>query len=72
MRYWKRENEEGEITTVESYSLDCNIEGAIEIDKPEFDAYIASLPLTIPIPVRDLANEVDNLTMRVSTLESKG
>lgn len=43
MRYWKRV--QGGITTaVESYSHDLDVEGAIEIDKAEFDAYIASLP----------------------------
>ena len=44
MRYWKRVDENGNATTVESYSHSLEIEGAIEISKEEFDDYIASLP----------------------------
>lgn len=52
MRYWARKDITGEITTVESYSHDLDVAGAIEINKVEFDAYIASLPLVIPEPPR--------------------
>ena len=44
MRYWKRVNAQGEITTVESYSHNLNIPGAVEIAQDEFDAFIATLP----------------------------
>jgi hypothetical protein len=44
MRYWKRTNPDGTIRTVESYSHDLDIEGAIEIDEAEFKAFLASLP----------------------------
>ena len=45
MRFWKRVDIQGQTTTVESYSHDLDVEGAIEITQAEFDAYIASLPL---------------------------
>ncbi len=44
MRHWERIDNAGKTTTVESYSHDLDIEGAIEIDEVEFNAYIASLP----------------------------
>ncbi len=44
MRYWKRVDTNDLTTTVESYSHDHDIDGAIEIDQAEFNAYIASLP----------------------------
>lgn len=50
MRYWKRVNKNGETTTVESYSHNLDIEGAVEISEEEFDAYIASLPTPEPEP----------------------
>lgn len=50
MRYWKRVDAQGKTTTVESYSHDLDIKGAIEIKKAEFDAFIASLPPVEPGP----------------------
>ena len=44
MRYWKRVNAEGLTTTVESYSHDQAVEGAVEINQAEYDTYIAALP----------------------------
>lgn len=61
MRYWKRVDTDGNITTVESYSHDLDVEGAIEITKEEYDEFIASLPIVKPEPVRDLPAEIDNL-----------
>ena len=69
MRYWKRVNTEGKITTVESYSHDFDVDDAIEIDKAEFDAFITSLPVIEPEPTRDLAAEIDNLKARIEKLE---
>jgi len=43
MRYFKRV-EEGLTTTVESYSHNAPVAGAVEIDKTEFDAFIAAIP----------------------------
>ena len=50
MKYYKRTGTDGKITTVESYSHDLPIEGAVEITEAEFNAYIASLPLPVPEP----------------------
>ena len=71
MRYWKRINEQGETTTVESYSHDSDVKGAIKIGKAEFDAYIASLPVILPKPVRDLATEIDELKEKIKELEER-
>lgn len=48
MRYWKRTKPDGTIRTVESYSHDDDVEGAIEITEIEFQAYLAALP---PAPI---------------------
>ena len=48
MRYWKRVKPDGSIATVESYSHDLSVEGAIEITKAESDAFLASLPPPLP------------------------
>ena len=71
MRYWKRVDTQGNTTTVESYSHDLDIDGAIEITKKEFNDYITSLPVPIPQPVRDLAKEIDELIAKVTELEKK-
>lgn len=71
MRYWKRIDENGNTTTVESYSHDLDIKGAIEISEAEFNEFIASLPPVEPKPVRDLAAEIDDLKARVGKLEGK-
>jgi hypothetical protein len=47
MRYWKRVDALGKTTTVEAYSFDKQIEGAIEITKEEYEAFIRSLPSNI-------------------------
>ncbi len=44
MRYWKRVDGTGKISTVESYSHGNEIAGAVEITEAEFQAFIASLP----------------------------
>ncbi len=44
MRYWKRVDANWNITTVESYSHDLNVAGAIEISQDEFDTFIRNLP----------------------------
>lgn len=46
MRYWKRVDSQGKTTTVESYSHNIPIEGAIEISEAEFNLFIASLPMS--------------------------
>lgn len=70
MRYWKRVDDAGKTTTVESYSHNLAIMGAIEIDEAESGAYIASLPVPIIEPVRDLAAEIDELKAKVAGFEA--
>lgn len=72
MRFWKRLNPDNTIRTVESYSHNLDVKGAIEITKEEFDEYIASLPEPEPPePRRDLAAEIDKLKAKGETLEKK-
>jgi hypothetical protein len=62
MKYWKRVNAQNITTTVESYSHDLDIAGAIKITKEEFDTFIASLPLPTPSP------DVGGFRMAILTL----
>ena len=71
MRYWKRVDGTGKTTTVESYSHELEVEGAIEIDKAEHDEYTASVPKTIPEPVRDLATEIDELKAEIAIIKAR-
>ena len=50
MKFWKRVDIQGQTTTVESYSHDLDVEGAVEITKEEFDTFIALLPPLITEP----------------------
>lgn len=69
MRYYKRTDNFGNTTTVESYSHSLPVEGAIEISKTEFDDFRSSLPVPNPIPFRDLEAEIDALSKRITGLE---
>ena len=71
MRYWKRLNADNSTNTVESYSHDLAVAGAIEITKKEYDASIASLPPLPEEPKRDLVSEIDDLKTRLEALEAK-
>lgn len=61
MRYWKRINPDGSTKTVESYSSDAPIEGAIEITEAEFNAFLASLVPPPPINWKALWMAADTL-----------
>ena len=52
MRFWKRVDINNKTTTVESYSHNLDVEGAVEITEAEFNGFIASLPVVIPEPPR--------------------
>jgi hypothetical protein len=71
MRYWKRLNSDSSTNTVESYSHDFEVEGAVEISKAEFDTFVSSLPLRAMVAPRDLAKEIDDLKARLEKLEKK-
>lgn len=61
MKYYKRIDSKGNTITVESYSHNSPVVGAIEIGKSEYDAYIANLPAAIKEVIRDLGKELDEL-----------
>lgn len=65
MKYYKRVNKSGIITTVESYSHDLPVEGAIEINKSAYDHFIARLPKPIAKPNRDIPGELDALVAKL-------
>ncbi|GAH68194.1 unnamed protein product [marine sediment metagenome] len=69
MRYFARKDGTGKITTVESYSRDLDVEGAVEITEGEFKDFVASLPVVEPEP--DLADQVADLNARVERLEMR-
>ena len=71
MRYWKRINAQGETTTVESYSHNLKIKDAIEIDGKEFTIFVTSLPVVKPVPIRDLAAEIDALKAEIEILKTR-
>jgi len=79
MRYWKRIDENKQITTVESNShdLDLTPKGLIEISESEYEAYIGSLtPSQEPPSYKDLlileksAKVVDVKSTKQKQLES--
>ncbi|OGO29974.1 MAG: hypothetical protein A2Z29_04720 [Chloroflexi bacterium RBG_16_56_11] len=67
MRYFKRVDGQGKTTTVEAYSHNAPVPGAVQINKAEYDVFIAALP-AIP-PDRNLAAELDGLK---ASLKAKG
>jgi len=69
MSYYKRVDDKGNTTTVEGYSHNSEIIGAIPINKIEYDSFIVSLPIGKTVIVRNLATELDSLKVRVSKLE---
>ncbi len=64
-RYWKRIDGNGRTITVEGYSHNLDIEGAIRTKAAEFNSFIASLPESEPEPVRDLGAEIDELRAKL-------
>ena len=69
MRYWKRLNPDNTINTVEGYSHNLDVEGAIEIDEAEHREFIASMPVEKPLPKRDLAAEIDAIKLDIKKLQ---
>ena len=68
MKYWKRLNADGKTTTVEGYSHNLDVVGAVEITQEEFGGFIVALPVVEPKPVRDLAAEIDELKARLGKI----
>jgi len=67
MRYFKRVNEFGDITTVESYSHEADVPEAIEISEEEFNDFINSLPASTVNPGRDIPGEIDSILQRLAS-----
>lgn len=61
----------GMIIGVEAKSKDTISPNFIKTTKAEYDAFIASLPVVVGKPPRDLATELDNLDERVRKLEEE-
>ncbi|MBA7639562.1 hypothetical protein ES703_47221 [subsurface metagenome] len=51
MEYWKLLNPDGSTSSVESHSFPHIVPDGIQIDKAEYDAFIASLPEPEPPPL---------------------
>ena len=71
MKYYKRVNESDETTTVEGYSHNGEIEGAIEITKEEYDSFIASMPPPKPPPKTTTELKLEEFELRLNALEVK-
>lgn len=72
MEYWKIVDKNGNSTAVEGHSFSHKVPDGVKITKEEFDAYIASLPVVPPLPIRGLATalaEIDELKVKVEKLE---
>ena len=67
MRYWKRLNPDSSTRTVESYSHDLPVSGAMEITEAEFNSFLASLPP--PPPPTDWKALYQAATTQVARLQ---
>ena len=61
--YWKVGN------SVESHSFPHEVPNGELITKEEYDAFIASLPVIEPKPVRDLTSEIDKIKTDIIKLQ---
>lgn len=69
MRYWKRVDDGGHTTTVESYSHALAINGAIEIGKADYDYFLSTLPTPeAEINLQDILGEIKS---RLAKIESQ-
>ncbi|GAJ02297.1 unnamed protein product [marine sediment metagenome] len=57
--------------SVEAKSIASISPGFIKATKAEYDTFIASLPVVVSKPSRDLADEIDTLKVRVGELERR-
>ena len=71
MKYWKRVNDKGETTTVESYSYDKNIDGALEITNDEYIDYISKLPIKKPKDYKDVYSKAKDDIERLNIIAQK-
>ena len=69
MRYWQRLNKDGSINTVESYSHDLDVEGAVEITEKRYLTFIKKLPVLPEPERRDLLRVIEEIEERLKILE---
>lgn len=80
MKYYKRVDGQDKTTTVESYSHDAPVVGAVEISKAEYDAFIAALPPAPPpvdwgglyLTAKSDRERVDILARKLGVINGKG
>jgi len=66
-RYWARFDDDGNIRTVESYSHDLDVVGAIEITEADFDGYLETLPEPEALP--SLQAEIEALWKAIDEIK---
>ena len=66
--YYYKQVTAGNVVSVEAKSVDKLSPGFVKTTKVEYDGFIASLPIPIPKPVRDLGAEIDKLKADVKEL----
>ena len=72
MKYYKRVNAAGKTMTVESYSHDADVPGALEITQEEFESFMDSLPPPpIPPDFKSLYSRAETDRERIDVLAKK-
>jgi hypothetical protein len=69
MRYWKKLDLNGLTRTVESYSHNLDIKGAIKITENEFNQFIDSLPQSTSL--KSIPQRIDELENRIKAIERR-
>ena len=69
MKYYKRIDATGKTTTVESYSHDKPVAGAVEIDQKEYDTFMAALPT--PAPALNIREELSKIKADITAINAK-
>lgn len=68
MRYYKRVDQNGDITTVEAYSHSKAIKGAIQINRVEYQTFIDSYPEPETTTPRNVIEELDMIWIKLDEL----
>ena len=69
--YYFKQVKDGKIVSVEFKSINVPSSNFIKATKAEYGGYIASLPVIIPKPPRDLAQEIDELRADIEELKAR-
>ena len=68
--YYSKQIKDGKITSVEGKSTPALSPDFVKATEREYTGFIASLPLPLSLPSRDLMAEIDVLRARVKNLET--